>query len=228
MTIPFWEQSLFPARIPHVRGIPEPSDEPAPTLTIVVEKSDTKEGWRIANFIYDSSGWNLADYLRLMHARGAVTQQKNMNVTGELSADQIKWLKAEKLRCVVPTYIPAGMHLWKFALGPRGADQPATVELTYRGVGKAEFTVQMASDGIGDLILQSDDDEIHEATRLKRIRNRDIGDVELEFLPFRGEDHFGFNWVPLGKTYPLFALVVGDHIGFTEAVKIVRGVRFLK
>lgn len=149
--------------------------------------------------------------------------------TGGLSPRQVRTLKAARLHCVVPNYIPDGMRLTKFEFEPATRSEPASYSLNYTGKGKAELIVQMTSDGIGDLILQSDSDDPYESSSWRTVRNPVLGKVKVEFLDLPKEHHFGVNWIDLGEhKSPRFLSVSGRHLGSSEAVKVVKGLRFLK
>lgn len=149
--------------------------------------------------------------------------------TGGLSPNDVRTLKAAKLHCIVPTYLPAGMRFSRFEFEPATRAEPASYTFHYTGKGRAHLAVQMASEGIGSVLLQSDNDDVKEPSSLRTVRNAVLGKIEIQFLDLPKDHHFGVEWIDLGEhKSPRFLCVTGRHIASSEAVKIVKGLRFLK
>jgi len=195
-------------------------------VTAEVEKSET--GWRFSNFIYDRQGWNLRDYLHELMPQPA-SPPKKFYETGGLSASKIQWLKKERVRCVIPTYIPAGMHLDRFAMTPMIEVDDSFVEMTWKGKNGAEFTIEMISDGIGDVIVGPDRPIDPKWFSYRTVRNPVLGRMQVESLDLPSERDFGVNWIDTkSRRFPRFVCLTGEHMPVSEAIKIAKGLRFLK
>jgi hypothetical protein len=147
----------------------------------------------------------------------------------QLTAKQRKQLLGLGPNVVVAGYLPSGYHIAKVRFDPGDANAAGAYEIDYAGPSGASFVVQMASDGIGDLILQAQNGDEATPTATKTIRTTLFPEGNLEFLD-KGKDHrFVMQWVDFGeKSKPRFLSAMGDHLSMAVSLRLVQGLRRLR
>ena len=124
-------------------------------------------------------------------------------------------------RVVVPSYVPARFRLSKFSA------EKGEYDLEYAGPKGAAFMVEMASEGIGDVILDDPSNDAKDTT--VKVRSKTFGTRDMEVLVSSRNRQFGVDWVDLGKNAkPKFLCISGAHMSAAEGAKIWAGLRYLK
>lgn len=158
---------------------------------------------------------------------GAAVAQTTDGKASKLSAKQLKQLRSKKgWKFVLPTYVPKGFRVKSMEIdisSKEHYDHFFSVDYT-NGKG-GEFTVQMASGGIGDLIL--DDEGVGKMTT-KPIVAGHAKSAEMMFVEKKPTE-FGLNWIELDKSYKMpFVSAMGRGLSSAEAVKIVSSLKTLR
>lgn len=147
-----------------------------------------------------------------------------------LTAHQRAELLKGPFHILVPTYVPAGFHPTVAKIDDR--DKPAYANLTLTYVNsktKGEFTVQMASEGLGDPLFNVNDGDTVEPNGHLWAKNPILGRVQLDYYVKGKTKLFHCDWVALrGKTHPDNAMILGEGLSPAEGKKILESLRWLK
>lgn len=141
----------------------------------------------------------------------------------QITSKYIAQAKKLNLVTVVPTYVPAGFKL-KVAVASVYEKKYGDTHITFMN-GKSELTIQMASEGIGDPILDDED----EPSKILNINSPVLGTVEMQFGKPKAMRPFLCTWYMTSMHLnPVFVMVMGQGVSEPEIVKFVQGLRFLK
>jgi hypothetical protein len=159
----------------------------------------------------------------------ALAQTTSGNAS-RMTAQQLSKLRATKRHFLVPTYVPAGFKVKRFGLESPKDPVMLSWILTYENPKtKASFTVQMCSDGIGDVFFDLPGGDVVEATGHKDLKSKVLGEASVEEYVKGKHRLWHVNWVELGsKAVPKFIALIGEKMSSAEGKKIVLGLRWLK
>ena len=89
--------------------------------------------------------------------------------------------------------------------------------------GKSSFTLQTASEGIGDIFLEDSNGEL--AAAVVKVRNPVFGTIEIEFDK-KTKSQFVVNWMERkGTALPHYVGVLGSKMELADAKRIVASLR---
>ncbi|MBN9502790.1 MAG: hypothetical protein BGO01_12570 [Armatimonadetes bacterium 55-13] len=147
-----------------------------------------------------------------------------------LSAKQLATLRKSKFKVVVPTYVPAGFKVDSVGFTDTKVPVEASFALTYKNAKtKAEFTVQMASDGLGDPIFTLDNGDAVDATSVLKAKSPILGAVDVEVYAKGREKMFQCTWMEhKNRSLPQFAMAYGRGVDGATGKKIIESLRWLK
>ena len=128
-------------------------------------------------------------------------------------------------RWVVPSKIPKGFKLKTFTLEKGATPIETYLSLTYTK-GKGDFILQMASDGIGDVILDAEDDP-NAPIKGFWADTKLFGRVRVDTLRTPKTNQFGLNWQELKGT-PKFLSAVGSWVDEKSIKTFLSGLHYLK
>jgi hypothetical protein len=138
-----------------------------------------------------------------------------------ISPSQLANLRRTKQDVFLPTWLPKGM---KSEINVNLDKQRDLVyySVTYRA-GKQEFTLQTASEGIGDIFLEDDNGPLNSETGSAVIPG--FGKVEIEFQK-KPNGKFVVNWLDRGaKKWPHFVGFLGGGMDQPTVKRILASVR---
>jgi len=148
-----------------------------------------------------------------------------------LSPVQKAGLLKGSYKILVPTYVPAGFKptVAKIADSDKPIDASLTLTYTNKAT-KGEFTVQMASEGLGDPLLPSPEaGDTVEPTGILKTHSPILGKVDLEYYVKGKYRVFDCTWVDVSKKgYPRSAMIMGSNLAPSEGKKILESLRWLK
>jgi hypothetical protein len=123
---------------------------------------------------------------------------------------------------LVPTYIPSGYRVSQVTA------EPGSYSIDYKNSSNGDLIVQMASDGIGDVILDTGTSD-EGKTSSRTVKSPVLPTADMQILTSKGRVQFAIGWLDLGDAAkPRFASIIGDHISAAVGVKIWQGLRYLK
>jgi hypothetical protein len=141
----------------------------------------------------------------------------------QVSATQMRELRTTHQNVYLPSFMPKGM---KASLNVEVNKQDATrssYQVTYSN-GKSKFTIQSASEGIGDVFLEDEQGNELESAYVK-VRSRLFGSIEIEYDK-KTKRQFVVNWIEMPKKQmPRYIAMFGNDISLETAKKIVASVR---
>jgi hypothetical protein len=139
-----------------------------------------------------------------------------------LTKAQIRKLRTAG-KVVVPSYIPDHFKVSEFDA------TPGDYTITYTGPNGATFAIEMASEGIGDVDLDTKDPNDTPTITHKLINNSTFGKHSMDVLTSKKERQFAVEWVDLGsKAKPRFLSITGQQMMSDEGAKIWHGLQYLK
>ncbi len=153
----------------------------------------------------------------------ATTEAQTTDGKGALltSAQIAKLRTAGKV--VLPTYVPP--HFRFTSLNAERGEY----DISYTGPNGASLMVQMASEGIGDVILDAKDENAKVVLSTKSVTSPIFGRHSMDVLTTKKEHQFGVDWIDLGKNAkPKFLSISGIQMMPEEGAKVWRGLRYLK
>jgi hypothetical protein len=157
----------------------------------------------------------------LIFALTALTAASVLASPSGLTADQIASLKKAG-KVVIPTYIPPD---FKVVLCSAFA---GSYTIEYRGPDHAELTIEMASEGIGDIVLGGDADKKTLKAFKSKVTNPTFGKRDLYIATAKGYLAFATSWVDLGKkAKPRFFCIIGRQMPVEYGDKIFHGIKYL-
>lgn len=150
--------------------------------------------------------------------------------TAHLSPRQKASLLQGKFRVLVPTYVPTGFKVTTAKIADRKDAVAASLTLTYKNAKtKGEFTVQMASDGLGDPLMGIPGGDTVEPNGHLSAKNPILGKVHLDYYIKGKTKLFNCTWMPASnKTYPRFAMIMGEGLVPSEGKRVLESLRWLK
>ena len=156
--------------------------------------------------------------------------QTSNGVASKISKTELAKGRMSIYRVLVPTYVPAGFVVKEAKLL---IDKEAALtdwRVRYENPKtKAKFTLQMASDGLGDIIFSTPDGDVIEPGKSVYGKSPVFGKFEVMTAHKGTYRTAGCNWIELGKkTYPHFVMVYSDGIDGGTVKRIVEGLRWLK
>jgi len=148
----------------------------------------------------------------------------------KIAKSELAKVRKTKYRVLVPTYVPAGFVV---KLGVLELDkEQALTNWTVRYVNpktKATFTVQMASDGLGDYIFSTPDGDTTEPTGHLIGKSPIFGKFELMLVKKPKFNMTATTWIELGrKTYPNYVMIYSDKVPSATSKRIIESLRWLK
>jgi hypothetical protein len=109
-------------------------------------------------------------------------------------------------------------------------NDPVMLMLSIRYVNaktKGELTVQMCSDGIGDVFFTLPNGDTVEPNGVLAWNSPALGKGVIETYVKGRYREWHLNWIEF-KTKPLFLSVIGNNMSATEGKKFIEGLRWLK
>lgn len=141
-----------------------------------------------------------------------------------LDSEQIERLHTTKQAVFLPTFIPKDFQTAVHVdVGPNPQDVGYQVDYV---LGKKEFWIQSANDGIGDVFLQDEDGKDIEG-KLYTVKHKTLGKIQIEVgpAPFR---RWAMNWIETpGKGYPNYLSMGGNGCEPATIQRIVASIREL-
>lgn len=137
-------------------------------------------------------------------------------------------VRAGKLKVLVPTYVPSGFKLTKFSVYQDKDPVLRDVTLIYTGSGKKKFTVQFASDGLGDPFFDLPSGDVADKSGTLKCKSPIFGAFDLDFA--RKGDYIGWHttWIQINpKGFPVYVLIWGEGFGPQDGKKIAESLRWL-
>jgi len=140
-----------------------------------------------------------------------------------LTASDVHALHTTKQIVYLPTWIPAG-YKGEVNVNLNKEAVLTDYQVTYTK-GTSSFTIQTASDGIGDIFLETaDGTEIEDA--LATVRNSVLGGTVEIRLDKKTKTQFVVNWIEVSKKkLPLFVGLLGEHMKLNDIKHVVSSVR---
>lgn len=147
-----------------------------------------------------------------------------------LSASALSSLRTPGLRHLVPTWVPPGFKVIKFDYMKKNADEEGYWTAKYRNTKlKADFTIQMASDGFGDPILSDEDGNVVDSKAGPSWKSPIFGTGRLWVGKSKKWNGFASDWIELkGKTLPTHVMIYGQRIDPQWGKKVLESLRWLK
>ncbi|HEY3782337.1 MAG TPA: hypothetical protein VGL56_14740 [Fimbriimonadaceae bacterium] len=139
-----------------------------------------------------------------------------------LTPTQIASLKKAG-KVVIPTFIPEGFKVVLCSAFP------GSYTIQYRGPEPGvELTIEMASQGIGDIVLGGDADKKTLKASKGKVSNVTFGKRDLYVATAKNYMAFSTSWVDLGKkAKPRFFCIIGHQIDPIIGAKIYQGLKYL-
>ena len=123
---------------------------------------------------------------------------------------------------LLPTYIPSGYKVAELAV------EPGSYSIDYKNSHGGDLLVQMASEGIGDIILDTGTSEEGKSSS-RTIKSAILPSAGMDVLTSKGRVQFAVQWVDLGASAkPQLLSMIGDHLSANVGVKVWKSLRFLK
>lgn len=159
-------------------------------------------------------------------ASAQVTTGKSSGMT----ATQIAKVRKSKYRVLVPTYLPAGFRLTSCGMSDDKEPILASWVARYRNPkSKAEFTIQMASEGLGDPMFDLPNGDVVEPTGWMKVSNPILGKIDMGYY------HKGKTWIvnctwyeTKSKSYPKYAMIIAHGLPATQVKQVLQSLRWLK
>lgn len=156
--------------------------------------------------------------------------QISNGLASKISKAELAKVRKSKYRVLVPTYVPADFVVKEAKLT---VDKEAALtdwRVRYQNPKtKAEFTLQMASDGLGDIIFSTPDGENMLPTGSAFGKSPVLGRFEVMFARKGNYKMAGINWLNASKkTFPNFAVVYSQGMDASVVKRIVESLRWLK
>jgi hypothetical protein len=147
-----------------------------------------------------------------------------------LSAAQLSQARKSGLTVALPTYVPKGFTLQSMEIVKNKQPELRDFSLTYkRGKSKDYILIQMASDGLGDPIMQDENDESVEPQGYVKAKSPLLGEVAIDYYKKKPFKRFQCTWYEMpGKSWPRYVMVVGEGLDASEGRKIIESLRVLK
>ena len=124
---------------------------------------------------------------------------------------------------VIPTYIPPHFRVTKVTT------DKGEYDIEYAGPHGAELTVQMASEGLGDIPIGVEADEKTLKSTTLKVHNPVFGTQSMDVATAKNAHEFAVNWVDLGeKANPRDLSIIGRNMSAAVGAKIWQGLRFLR
>ncbi len=124
---------------------------------------------------------------------------------------------------VVPSYLPPHFKLSTVSV------ETGDYTLEYKGPNGATLQVQMASEGIGDIDLDTRLDNETPVLGHLTVVSPVFGKQTMDTLRTKREKQFDVNWVDLGaKAKPKFLSIIGFQLSPQEGAKVWKGLIYLK
>ncbi|MEQ1821460.1 MAG: hypothetical protein ABL949_03030 [Fimbriimonadaceae bacterium] len=140
-----------------------------------------------------------------------------------LSASQLKELRTTKQNVYLPGHVPKGMKANVNVEVSKEDKTQTYYQVTYT-LGKSKFTIQSASEGIGDVFLEDDKGNGLESA-YQKVKTKPFGEVEIEFDK-KTKRQFIVNWIEMPKKQmPRYIAMFGSDISLETAKKIIASVR---
>lgn len=156
--------------------------------------------------------------------------QTSDGAASKISKTELAKVRKSKYRVLVPTYVPTGFVVKEAKLVVD--KEPALTDWRVRYHNpktKAEFTVQMASDGLGDIIFSTPDGDVIEPGKSVYGKSPVFGKFEVMSAQKGKYRTAGCNWLDVApKTFPRFAMVYSEGMDAATIKRIVEGLRWLK
>ncbi len=156
--------------------------------------------------------------------------QTTNGVASKVPKTELSKLRKSKYRVVVPTYVPAGFT--KVNANFEYDKEPALSLWIVRYQNpktKASFTLQMASDGLGDPFFDLPNGDTVDPTGSIFAKSPIMGRVEVMYYK-KGKVKMAMStWYDASKkTYPRYAMVMSDGMEASEVKRIIESLRWLK
>ncbi len=156
--------------------------------------------------------------------------QTSDGAASKISKTELAKVRKSKYRVLVPTYVPAGFVVKEAKLVVD--KEPALTDWRVRYHNpktQAEFTVQMASDGLGDIIFSTPDGDVIEPGKSVYGKSPVFGKFEIMSAQKGKYKTAGCNWMEVAqKTFPYFAMVYSEGMDAATIKRIVESLRWLK
>ncbi len=158
------------------------------------------------------------------------TPAKTDGNASKLGTANLKKLRDSKMVALVPTYVPTGFKIDSLYIDKQKTLLESSFGYTYKNSKTgAEFTIQMASDGLGDPIFDTEEDYNWKQVKSTKAKSPVFGEYSVESLKTKKGMLIQATWYEVpGKQLPDYVMIVGSKIDPTTAVKVMNSLRFLK
>lgn len=149
-------------------------------------------------------------------------------LTAQIKPQHKQQVRAGKLRILAPTYVPSGFKLTKFTVYQDKEPALRDVNLIYAGTGKKKFTIQFASDGLGDPFFDLPGGDVAEKSGTLKCKSPIFGNFDLDFA--KQGDYLGWHttWYEFNpKGFPKYVLIWGEGFGPQDGKRIAESLRWL-
>lgn len=146
-----------------------------------------------------------------------------------LGAANIAKLRKTGLTVVVPTYIPSGFKVDSVEYDKQKTQVESSISYTYKNKKTGgEIIIQMASDGLGDPIFDTEEDYDWKQVKETVGNSPVFGKYTMESLQTKKGLMVQCTWYELpGKLYPRFVMMFGKNLKPAYAIKVMNSLRFL-
>ena len=136
-------------------------------------------------------------------------------------------LRKAGLVAYVPTWLPKGYKLKSFEISDEKDVAMKSYSLNYTNAKGGGFTIQSASDGLGDAFFDNAEDD-GKPTGVLKVKNPQLGMIHVE-LYFKGKlREFHNQWIELkSKAYPRYLMLIGSGVGKEDLKKLYASLRLV-
>ncbi len=145
-----------------------------------------------------------------------------------ITAPNLAKLRKLHMKLLAPTHVPDGYKVTGFEI--EDAKDPARLSwsVTWKNPKtKGEFTLQMCSEGIGDILFDLPNGDVVEPNSHIPFSSKPVGKGDIEAFVKGKIRLWHVNWVEL-KSKPTFVSLIGSNMNASEGKRIVESLRWLK
>lgn len=159
-----------------------------------------------------------------------VSAQTTSGSASRVPKAELAKVRKSKYRVVVPTYVPAGFVVKQASLEVDKERALTNWTLRYHHPKtKATFTVQMASDGLGDYIFSTPDGDTTEPTGSIFGKSPVFGRFDLMVAKKPKYNLTATTWISTStRTYPNYTMVYSDGVDAATVKRVIESLRWLK
>lgn len=166
---------------------------------------------------------------RKIYLAVVLTCVASLGSTETLSKVQRAEITKAGLTAYVPSLIPKGFKLKTFAVEKNNDKLLRGYSMHFIGPKGAEFTIQGASDGLGDAMFTVGDGDVVDPTSTIKVPSKVLGTVEVELF-FKGKERqFHNQWkATSGKLYPRNFMIFGSNLSEAEIKNLYKSLVAVK